>query len=145
MLRDSLLPQAMVRIATASAYCSISLLLSANPEITRIAFGSCCRQDRPAPIFQSVGAFAPDVWIWMGVNIYGDTTDMDEIRKHYHDLLSRCHPDKYASRNPSETFLDTLRAVTQSLVENFNAIKKQAEEPIAVVMNPDPTVEMVTH
>jgi len=55
------------------------------------------------------------------------TDDMETIRKRYHDLLSRCHPDKYASREPSEHFLETLRSVTQSLIENFNAIRKQRE------------------
>ncbi|MFN3233461.1 MAG: DnaJ family molecular chaperone [Alphaproteobacteria bacterium] len=53
--------------------------------------------------------------------------DMDHIRRHYHDLLSRCHPDKYEARDPSESFLETLRAVTQALVESFNTIRNDRQ------------------
>ncbi len=53
--------------------------------------------------------------------------DIDTVRKRYHDLLSRCHPDKFASRDPSEQFLEILRTVTQALVENFDKIRNKSD------------------
>ena len=51
--------------------------------IGRIAAGSCIRQDRPQPIWQAVSAFAPDVLLLLGDNIYGDTEDMAVLREKY--------------------------------------------------------------
>ncbi|MEM9283822.1 MAG: alkaline phosphatase D family protein [Verrucomicrobiota bacterium] len=61
-------------------------VITAETPITRVAFGSCCKESRPMPIFEAVSEFQPQVWIWMGDNIYGDTTDMDEMAAKY-DLL----------------------------------------------------------
>lgn len=67
------------------------ILLSVNPvdyaqsenAIQSIAFGSCLRQDRPAPILTTLAKFNPDVFIAMGDNIYGDTEDMDILAARY--------------------------------------------------------------
>ncbi len=48
----------------------------AQEPLSRIAFGSCNRHDRPQPIWKPVVAFHPGLWIWLGDTIYGDTTDM---------------------------------------------------------------------
>lgn len=48
-----------------------------------IAFGSCNRQNRPQPLWQSIISDQPDLWIWMGDNIYGDTPNMDTLRAKY--------------------------------------------------------------
>ena len=48
-----------------------------------IAFGSCNRQDLPQPLWQPILADRPDLWIWMGDNIYGDTADMDVLQAKY--------------------------------------------------------------
>ena len=50
---------------------------------TKIAFGSCLRQDKPAPIWDSVAATRPDIFLFIGDNIYGDTDDMEVMRKKY--------------------------------------------------------------
>ena len=50
---------------------------------TRIVFGSCCHQAKPAPIFSSILAYNPQVFIWMGDNIYGDSTDVSVLRQKY--------------------------------------------------------------
>jgi alkaline phosphatase D len=55
-------------------------------EITRIAFGSCLRQDRPAPILNAVLQAKPDVFIWLGDNIYGDSDDPAVIAAKYKQL-----------------------------------------------------------
>ena len=48
----------------------------ADEPIESIAFGSCLKQTRPQPIWESVLASKPDVFVLLGDNIYGDTRDM---------------------------------------------------------------------
>jgi alkaline phosphatase D len=55
--------------------------------VSRLAFGSCCKQDKPIPILDSVIQFEPEVWIWMGDNVYADTVNMDKMAKKYAKLL----------------------------------------------------------
>ncbi|KDO85308.1 hypothetical protein CISIN_1g013940mg [Citrus sinensis] len=40
--------------------------------VSRIAFGSCANQTAPQPIWDAIIKFDPQVFIWMGDNIYGD-------------------------------------------------------------------------
>ncbi|KAG5053166.1 hypothetical protein JHK87_005364 [Glycine soja] len=40
--------------------------------VSRIAFGSCSNQSAPQPIWDAVVDFHPQVFIWLGDNIYGD-------------------------------------------------------------------------
>ena len=54
--------------------------------VTKIAFGSCLRQDRPAPIFDTLTTSAPDVFVWLGDNIYGDSDDPAVIKAKYDQL-----------------------------------------------------------
>ncbi len=48
-----------------------------------IAFGSCNRQDKPQPLWPFILEEKPDVWIWLGDNIYGDTRDMAVLKGKY--------------------------------------------------------------
>lgn len=43
-----------------------------QPLISRIAFGSCANQTDDQPIWNAINKFDPQVFIWMGDNIYGD-------------------------------------------------------------------------
>lgn len=55
--------------------------------ISRIAFGSCVRQGKPQPIWESIVAANPNLFIFLGDNIYGDTDDMSVLRAKY-DMLA---------------------------------------------------------
>lgn len=55
----------------------------------RIAFGSCSNQALPQPILLDVVERDPDVFVYLGDNIYGDTEDMGELRAKYEMLGSR--------------------------------------------------------
>jgi alkaline phosphatase D len=55
----------------------------------RIAFGSCGSQDRPMSILDSVANQQPDLFIWLGDNIYGDTKDMQVLRDKYAMLAAK--------------------------------------------------------
>ena len=54
-----------------------------------IAFGSCANQGHPLPIFDEVVKHQPDVFLFLGDNIYGDTMDMDVLRNKYQRLGSK--------------------------------------------------------
>jgi len=60
----------------------------ADLPVTRIALGSCVKQDRPMPIWSAVRDFQPDVLLMLGDNIYGDTEDMAELRAKYGRLAA---------------------------------------------------------
>ncbi|TQV78950.1 alkaline phosphatase family protein [Exilibacterium tricleocarpae] len=59
---------------------------AAQSGLTKIAFGSCAKQDRPQPIWNAVLAEQPDVFVFLGDNIYGDTENPDILRAKYQQL-----------------------------------------------------------
>lgn len=54
-----------------------------NSKRTTIAFGSCNRQDLPQNIWNQIALNNPDMWIWTGDNIYGDSEDMRVLEAKY--------------------------------------------------------------
>ncbi len=68
---------------------AVSYLLfgCSNPAaVTKIAFGSCGYQNEPQPILALAAEQHPDLFIFLGDNIYGDTDNMDTLKAKY-DLL----------------------------------------------------------
>ena len=57
-----------------------------NPMISKIALGSCSSQNRPMPVLRTVVEWEPDMFIYLGDNIYGDTRDMAELQSRYAQL-----------------------------------------------------------
>ena len=57
--------------------------VSSQKALTTIAFGSCSDQKRPQPLWDDIVAQKPDLWIWLGDNIYGDSENMDTLRAKY--------------------------------------------------------------
>ena len=55
-------------------------------EPTVIAFGACAHENRPQPIWDAVVAAEPDLFIFTGDNIYGDTNDMAVLQAKYDNL-----------------------------------------------------------
>ncbi|WP_262690642.1 alkaline phosphatase D family protein [Kordiimonas aestuarii] len=51
--------------------------------VSRILFGSCANQDKPQPIWEPINALDPDLFIFLGDNIYGDTRDMTVLADKY--------------------------------------------------------------
>src|SRR5512134_798917 len=51
--------------------------VSARPEVTvtTLGFGSCARQERPQPIWDTINAARCDAFVLLGDNIYADTSD----------------------------------------------------------------------
>jgi alkaline phosphatase D len=63
-------------------------IVAQEKPISRIIFGSCLHQDKPAPIWKAMNAFNPEVFIWLGDIIYADTDDMQVMRAKYDTLLA---------------------------------------------------------
>ncbi len=53
--------------------------------LARLAFGSCVSQERAQPITAAVEAFRPDLFVFLGDNVYGDVADgtVDNLRRAY--------------------------------------------------------------
>ncbi|MEO9870554.1 alkaline phosphatase D family protein [Ekhidna sp.] len=63
-----------------------------DAEIMRIAFGSCSVSSlTDKQLWAEVNETKPDLWIWLGDNIYGDSEDVNVLRSKYAEQKS--HPD----------------------------------------------------
>ena len=66
-----------------------SCLNASGQAISKIAFGSCGSQDHPLLIIDVVVRHKPDLFIFLGDNIYGDTKNMDTLRAKYNKLAAK--------------------------------------------------------
>ena len=57
--------------------------------LQRIAFGSCAEQGKPQPIWAAVEAAAPDLFLFLGDNIYADTQDPAVFEAKYAQLAAQ--------------------------------------------------------
>ncbi|GBD35182.1 Alkaline phosphatase D [bacterium HR36] len=57
--------------------------------VARIAFGSCAHQDKPQPIWDAIIAQRPDLFLFIGDNIYADTEDMEVMKAKYAKLAAQ--------------------------------------------------------
>ncbi|WP_437505826.1 alkaline phosphatase D family protein [Sorangium sp. So ce1099] len=55
---------------------------------TRIAFGSCMHQDKKKPVLELATASAPDLFVFLGDNIYGDSNDIAVLQAKYDKLAA---------------------------------------------------------
>lgn len=59
------------------------------PLISKIAFGSCASEEHPQPVLDLVVKHKPDIFVYLGDNIYGDTRDMNELKEKYAKLAAK--------------------------------------------------------
>ncbi len=52
-------------------------------KLQTIAIGSCNRQEAPQDYWSTIIKTKPDLWVWLGDNIYGDTDDMAVLKAKY--------------------------------------------------------------
>lgn len=67
---------------------------------TTIAFGSCGREWQELPIFYNIAAKEPDLFLFLGDNIYGDTKVMDTLRAKYQRLGNKASYQKLKASTP---------------------------------------------
>src|SRR5262245_59407345 len=58
----------------------------AQQPLSRIVFGSCADQERKLPIWEAIVAAKPELFLFIGDNIYADTTDMKVMKEKYDKL-----------------------------------------------------------
>jgi alkaline phosphatase D len=62
------------------------LNLRPDAQRLRLAFGSCARQDKPQPIWQAIAAAHPDLFVFLGDNLYADARDEATLRQRYDEF-----------------------------------------------------------
>ncbi|MEO0454501.1 MAG: alkaline phosphatase D family protein [Verrucomicrobiota bacterium] len=75
-------------------------LPATDAKLTRIAVGSCNRPTLPQPLWEVIQGMAPDLWIWMGDNVYADTEDPEEMKETYEAQLANPSYRDFISRIP---------------------------------------------
>jgi alkaline phosphatase D len=75
-------------------------LSSADTPLERIAFGSCARQHQPQPIWDSIIKIQPQLFLFLGDNIYADTEDMTVMRAQYAVLAAKPEFQRFRSACP---------------------------------------------
>src|SRR5690349_16464987 len=79
---------------------SSNLIVFAQKNVYTIAFGSCNRESRPQPLWEEVEKDKPDLWIWLGDNIYGDSNDTTVLRAKYNMQLNQPGYKSLVSKTP---------------------------------------------
>jgi hypothetical protein len=74
-----------VLVAGKYNYANVWVKNTAQEPLTTIAFGSCDDQYRPLKMWKEINDQKPQLWIWGGDNMYGDSYSMDTL-KHKYDL-----------------------------------------------------------
>lgn len=59
----------------------IAALPQSDQVLTKIAFGSCADEELPQPIWQTIAADNPDVFLFMGDNVYADRNRGESVQK----------------------------------------------------------------
>ena len=84
----------------------------ADEPVSRIAFGSCYKPEKSTPLWCKVSEFDPQVWLWLGDNVYADVIDGKYIKK---DLPKDAFARAYADLKKSEG-VTTLQALPKDRV-----------------------------
>ncbi|MEJ8757809.1 alkaline phosphatase D family protein [Pontibacter sp. H259] len=83
MLRYTYLRRVLPLVFILAFACKAPLTHTPEKPIDTIAFGSCNRQNLPQVIWPAINQNKPDVWVWLGDNIYGDSDDMNVLQQKY--------------------------------------------------------------
>ncbi|MEO1050020.1 MAG: alkaline phosphatase D family protein [Bacteroidota bacterium] len=68
--------------------------------LKNMAFGSCNRQNRDQPMWQEILKNDPQLWVWLGDNIYGDTDDMSVMKAKYDEQLANADYKNFIAKVP---------------------------------------------
>ena len=70
--------------------------------VSKIGFGSCANQNQKQPVLDKITERKPEVFCWLGDNIYGDTRNMKTLQKKYTRLGCK---EEFRSLNQVSHFL----------------------------------------
>ncbi len=71
-----------------------------NKTLTTVSFGSCNNQNKSQDMWQYIIANKPDLWIWLGDNVYADTEDMKVMKEKYDKQKSNSEYQKLLQSCP---------------------------------------------
>lgn len=71
-----------------------------NEPLSRIAFGSCAMQNGEQLIWNEIVKNEPQLWIWLGDNIYAETQDMNKMKRDYAKLKNNENYQKLLQKCP---------------------------------------------
>ena len=77
-----------------------------NTVPSKILFGSCSHQNKPITILDAVHADEPDLFVFLGDNIYGDTEDMQELADKYNKLGKKKRFQRFRATTPAIAIWD---------------------------------------
>ena len=60
-----------------------------NVPLERILFGSCNKDYKPQPLWKPICASKPDLWIWLGDNVYGSVDNLSEFAGKFENAKSK--------------------------------------------------------
>lgn len=63
-----------------------ALRLAPDASRIRVAFGSCARQSKPQPIWRAVAGARPDLFLFLGDNLYADARSAETLRQRYREF-----------------------------------------------------------
>lgn len=88
------------KIIGMAAVVLLPFFVFSQPKSIKIAFGSCGHQDKDLSIFNTVVMHQPDLFVFLGDNIYGDTRKMTVLKKKYRKLGRNSHFKHLISTTP---------------------------------------------
>ena len=62
------------------------ILQGADVPVSRIAFGSCAKESNPQPIWNTIVHADPDLFLFIGDNIYGDSMEAEVLKSKWEQL-----------------------------------------------------------
>jgi alkaline phosphatase D len=80
--------------------CKVNYLPIGNSTLNKISFGSCQSQDGPIPTLSVIIENKPDLFIYLGDNIYGDTENMKILAGKYSKLCANNNFKNLAASSP---------------------------------------------
>jgi alkaline phosphatase D len=93
MLKNKKSPSALLFVVALLVYGFLPSVCASEPAsntvLQKIAFGSCASQNKAQPIWDMVIAEKPDLFLFIGDNIYGDTEDMSVMKNKYSQLMAK--------------------------------------------------------
>jgi len=109
-----------------------------------IAFGSCSHQEDKEQMWNDVVQRNPNLWIWIGDNIYADTHNIDSMRMFY--AMQKGHPDyqKMLKTIPIIGTWDDHDYGVNDSGKNFSK-KKESKERLLEFLGVPPSAEVRKH